>query len=45
MPNYFPCELGTKWEYECGKEFTVFEVTKVRHENDCKIATFTITDR
>jgi hypothetical protein len=41
VPNYFPCELGTKWEYECGKDFTVVEVTKVRHEKDCKIVTFT----
>lgn len=44
VSNYFPCELYTKWEYECGKSSTVVEVTKVRHEKDCKIVTMTHTD-
>ena len=43
VPNHFPCELYTKWEYECGKNTSVVEVTKVRHEKDCRIVTFTHT--
>lgn len=43
VPNYFPCELGTKWEYVSGKEPVVVEVTKVRYEPGSKIVTFTHT--
>ncbi len=43
VPNYFPCALGTKWEYESGKDPIVVEVTRVRHEPDCKVVTFTHT--
>lgn len=43
VPNYFPCELGTKWEYECENVGqTEMEVTKVRHEAKCKVVTITI---